>query len=315
MSSDLEDLVNGAIAFYQAGNNQRAIEILNEVLYKDPSNAEAHTHLGICFLNLGRDGDALQRLDSALRLDVTQDKAYFHRGRIFVRMGETVKAISDFRQTVRYDPENFEAYYELGICFYSMMRFDLAVKAFLKAARLSPDNAGYYANASLAANEFSMFTGALDLAKKAIKINPLVNYAHYAKGWALMGLGRYQEALPCLEESVRLGYDTVEVRRRRAELYHYFKRYHESIRDYLFILKKDPSNKSPFRIIKDLLPKIGHQDLASYCSLALSGNITAAEAIKQISSELDPMPPPSEVDFNALIDEISKWTSEGEARS
>ncbi|MBW1798542.1 MAG: tetratricopeptide repeat protein, partial [Deltaproteobacteria bacterium] len=82
-----EENIESAVKFFNAGEYNEAIDILEEITEKEPSNA----------------------------------KAWFLLGDSYLKLGKTKKAIESYKNTIRIDAENEGAFLGLGHC-YSAMR-------------------------------------------------------------------------------------------------------------------------------------------------------------------------------------------------
>jgi tetratricopeptide (TPR) repeat protein len=67
-------------------------------------------------------------------------------------------------------------------------------------------SAGEWMNKGLSLNNLGRFEEALDCLNHALTLNPLEALPWYNKGMALKNLGRFEEALACLEEAQKLGF-------------------------------------------------------------------------------------------------------------
>ena len=119
-----------------------------------------------------------------------------------------------YEEAIALDPKYATAYLGLGAVHYSLVgigasdspREDLKQALELHKKALALDNSNSSAHASLA-NLFLYFgeyDKGLSEAPKAVSLNPNSAMAYYALGWCLNSVGRPEEAISCLQKSLRL---------------------------------------------------------------------------------------------------------------
>jgi len=104
MSADIEELFLEGARVLTLKQFDKALEIFNKVLEKDP------THI----------------------------KALEGRATIYIQKGEIELAESDLKKAVNIEPENARIYYRLGQIYYRKKDLDKALEFFTKAIDLEP---------------------------------------------------------------------------------------------------------------------------------------------------------------------------------
>ena len=133
-------------------------------------SARAHGALGTAYASVGRHDDALRELFQALAIDPKDTGALYNAGVIYQRRGEWLQALTVFRGVTNLDP------------------------TFLAA----------WINVAAVNNSQAMFTPALDAADHALALRADAPSAHVARGFALRGLERLDEARDAFQEALRL---------------------------------------------------------------------------------------------------------------
>lgn len=86
-----------AIALVQGQEPMRGIMMLREIVQEDPSNAEAHWHLGLFSVQSGQWDKALDRFKKVRDLDEAGfPDVWFYLGRTYATMDSTDQAIACF---------------------------------------------------------------------------------------------------------------------------------------------------------------------------------------------------------------------------
>jgi len=126
----------------------------------------------------------------------------------YVLLGDYPSAIRWLEKAVELDSRNAEAWYFLGRAYYTRSRISEAKTAFEKALQLNPKDAKAENNLGLVFESEARPTEAIAAYKQAIawqQANPKQSEQPYLNlGGLLLDEGRNEEALPVLEEAVKL---------------------------------------------------------------------------------------------------------------
>ena len=90
--------INRGIAYYELGDNQRAIADFNEALRINPNDALAYYDRGIVRVRLGEFQGAIADYSEALRINPNSAAAYQNRGVARRESGDKPGAIQDFQK-------------------------------------------------------------------------------------------------------------------------------------------------------------------------------------------------------------------------
>ncbi|HEX9188191.1 MAG TPA: protein kinase [Vicinamibacteria bacterium] len=185
--------------------SRRALEI-------DPALAEAHASRGTALSLLGRHDEAEQAFVAAIRLDPDLFEAHYFYARNAFARGELEKAIREYEAAMRARPEDYQSPLLVGQIFEDLGRADEAravrrrgVRIAEEHLRLRPDDArALYmgANGLVALGETAR---GLEWADRALDLDPEDAMLLYNIGCIKAMAGARNEALDCLERSVRAG--------------------------------------------------------------------------------------------------------------
>ncbi len=110
-----------ALTLGSLGQNQEAVDLLDQVLQAAPNYAYAYYQRAyIKFLGLGDEDGAIDDFTKAILLMPRYAYTYLTRGTLYLRKGEKELAAQDFEKTIEYDLKgelaevSFYAYYYLG---------------------------------------------------------------------------------------------------------------------------------------------------------------------------------------------------------
>jgi tetratricopeptide (TPR) repeat protein len=173
-NSDLIQL-NLGVEHYKAGEISNAIEHFQAALRIDPANDSAHMDLGTALINLGRFDDAIQQFQEVLRLKPSSAAmAHCSIGIALTKAGRPREAIEHLQQALEINPNHLEACNNL---------------AWILAT--TSDNALRDPNR------------AVQLAQKAIELDPQGVDFFNTLGVAHYRAGHWQEALQWLNKSTQ----------------------------------------------------------------------------------------------------------------
>lgn len=195
------------LARYQlyAGERQKSIQLLDDVLRKNVSNAEAYFLKGMIFKEIGdtakaisnfqtsveqnpkyyqsymqlgllltkkKDTLALDYLNNALKLDPSSYEARYAIAMYHQEMNENEKAIELYNQMIMDFPQEKDAYYNIGYIHFQMDSVDKASRDFDRAIAVAPDYADAYYMRGLCAEVKKDFNNARHYYHQALKLNP-----------------------------------------------------------------------------------------------------------------------------------------------
>ncbi|HET7039196.1 MAG TPA: tetratricopeptide repeat protein [Gemmatimonadales bacterium] len=167
-----------------------AIHLLEEVIERGRSYADAHHLLGLCYHLAGQSDRALDLLDEALRINPRYVEAQVHRGIVLGEMGRTTEAERSFDQARHLTVRGVDG--------------------------IAAHHAGMLANHHAALGEAYAEAGAMDQAiaqyRTALTLGPTFQDLRFRLARLLLEAGRTLEAREALEEIVRARPTSIEAR-------------------------------------------------------------------------------------------------------
>jgi adenylate cyclase len=193
---DAEDLaLQCAAAQFKAGpigkEADAAYALCEQALAIDPNNVRALTVLGKKFwwpaaLGLSsdpkRDFERADELESkALALDPDDTWAHSLKGWILLAHGRNDEAVAEYERVLALDPSFADADVGLGFTYNKLGEFEKSLEYFDKAISVSPHDpllARFYGGKAWANFGLKNYDQAIDLARRAIAINPNIAIIH-----------------------------------------------------------------------------------------------------------------------------------------
>lgn len=189
--------------------NDRAIDIYQEIPVKSPYYRDAELRLALILADEGKSEEAIrhlsalekefpedQRISMAMTGVYMQDKAYDKAAEVMDRAIARIPHL---------EKENWLMLYQRGMAEERLKEWDKAEPDFRKALELSPDQPqvlNYLGYSLIDRNE--KLDEALNMVKKAAELRAQDGYIVDSLGWAYYKLGRYDEAVKTLENAIKL---------------------------------------------------------------------------------------------------------------
>jgi tetratricopeptide (TPR) repeat protein len=105
-----EDIFKIGMEALKKNDYRFAIACFDDVIRKNPKNAEAHYYLGLAHHGKGDYDNAIKDFSAAIKLNPKHLQAYTNRGNAFFQKKEYDKALRDFTFLIEIDPKNASTY-------------------------------------------------------------------------------------------------------------------------------------------------------------------------------------------------------------
>src|SRR6185503_11734766 len=236
-----QSLVELAIAYFNAGQYEKAAEPLHRALARDPGSAPAHHMMGKTHFMMGAYEEAERELEAVLALTPNdQDVAYtlglaylkqrkvaearriYERmvtqlrdgprlrvliGRAYRETGFFLEAIAEFKKAAALDPRFPRVHYYLGHTYLlkdGAARLGDAMKELKLELAAHPDD--FLANFYLGVIHMTegRWLAAVPVMEKASRLQPNNPDPHYFLGQAYQSLQKYEQAIEALRKAIEL---------------------------------------------------------------------------------------------------------------
>ncbi len=129
-----------ALAAYERGEPELAVELLREAVEADPGSAVAANDLGSVLAQLGRLDEAISALRRAIELAPSYPEAHNNLANLYQMTGNPEAAVASYRTALRLQPEYAEAYRNLASGLRRLGRMEEAAAALAKAVSIHPSS-------------------------------------------------------------------------------------------------------------------------------------------------------------------------------
>lgn len=183
----------------------KAIELYEDSLKKDPRDAETYNSLGFLYSKTGRIKESEAAFRKAAQMIGTDPSAvYEETARIYIEQGFYENAIKNAQKAIEINPDNLNAVYYLAKAASEAGNFGLADETFKTLVKRNPgDFEGRYEYGKMLANKGD-HEGALVQFEEAIRLAPEGAESRIGAGLELARLKRLGEAVDQFREAVRL---------------------------------------------------------------------------------------------------------------
>jgi tetratricopeptide (TPR) repeat protein len=221
------------IAEYQSSDVDAALRDLHLAIKEDPKNVQALTWLGIVELNAGHPELASEPLDRASELAPQDQNVLDYRVQAHMAVAKQAYtalykldpaswrlhrlnavidaqaddhkgAIAEYQLAIKLAPDDAELYEGMGWEYRKLGQADQAAKAFAEQLKLSPGNPIAMYNLGSAQVDSGHEHEALPLLQEVVKIYNHPTGADYYLGRALAAEGREQEAVQAFQRATTL---------------------------------------------------------------------------------------------------------------
>ncbi len=202
MSAMSKRLAEG-LALHQAGRLEEAERIYEEVVAREPRNADAQQFLGLVRLRRGDLEGAVERIGRAVALNPKVGAYHYNLGLALQRRGDVAGSLASYRRAVGLSPDLAEAHNNLGNLLRETGALEAAVESCRRAVALRGDWAEAHLNLGTALQAAGRFDEALSSLYRAIGISPNLASAHQAIGNVLQQRGQFADAIAAYRRSLQ----------------------------------------------------------------------------------------------------------------
>jgi len=205
---------NLGVAYHRDGANDKARTCLEDALAIDPDDGDSRYYLGLVLIGLGEYDRAVAELAAAgelLKTDTASSAAVSNAlGMARYKAGDNQDAMKEFAHTLDMAPENVEALYYLGQLNYKENGFAAAKPFFDRLTHAAVDQKTKdtlfttFFNMGVDFQDRGMSGSAAEMFEKASTLNPDDAETHYYRGYNLMALERYEDALSEFNKALSL---------------------------------------------------------------------------------------------------------------
>ena len=192
--------------YYLVKEHSKSFIYLNEIISKDPTNANAHFYKAMNFKELKDTMKAIQEFQSAYENDKNFYDAAIQLGLIFTAKNDQL-ANEYFSSAIRMQPRNEEAYFARGVYLQNNQKFTEALMDYRKVIAINPTRFDAYYNVGYINFDTKHFDEAIRNWDLCIQMNNTYVQAYYMRGLAEEVRGNFDKAKLNYEYTLQLAPD------------------------------------------------------------------------------------------------------------
>jgi predicted O-linked N-acetylglucosamine transferase (SPINDLY family) len=193
-----------ALGYHQAGRRAEAESIYRQILAQEPEHAGALHYLGVLAGQAGDLDRALDLIGRAVARTPAVAEYQCNLGEFYRRAGRLTEAITCLERAIALRPELAVAHGNLGNALREAGRIDDAIAALNRAIALEPRNAEYAGNLGLALQAAGRFEEAIAAHERSVALGPADPVAHRNRGAALHAAGHSGAAIEAYRRALAL---------------------------------------------------------------------------------------------------------------
>ena len=162
--------IETAVQLQMMGRLEEATSIFQDIVQKDPQNADAWHFLGIIAKQAGHTDAAQKLILQAIKLNNSQANYYISLASVERSLGNNADALAALNQAISVDPNDAGAHADLADLLHQSGEQSRAEATMMKALKLSPNTVEYYERAGFILQESGNSEEAAKFFKTAIEL-------------------------------------------------------------------------------------------------------------------------------------------------
>jgi tetratricopeptide (TPR) repeat protein len=216
----------------QAGQFERAVELIGKAIAVNANIAAAHNNLGRALLELKRPAQALASLDLAVALEPRHAMAHNNRGLALENLNRLEEALASYDRAIQSRPKFASAHCNRGNVLHALNRHGEALASYDRALDAGPDFTRAHYGRGNALQALHRYGAALASYDRAIALRPDFVEVYSNRGNTLLRLQRYEQALASYDRALVLRPDFAEAWSNRGATLQEMRRYDEALESY-----------------------------------------------------------------------------------
>ncbi|MCU1329927.1 MAG: tetratricopeptide repeat protein, partial [Bryobacterales bacterium] len=228
--------------YFAEGNSDRAIELFQQSLAKNPAAPKVRYNLGEALAQAGRSGEARVEYEQALRLRGAFPEAEYALANALIKTGDTASAIAHFQKAILLRPNYAEAHNNLGNLRANGGAFDEALRELTVAVQINPALTDAHINLARVLSAQHQLPAAIEEIRKAVSLNGRHAVARYNLAMLLQQTGSSLPAIAEYRRAVDIDPDFVEAHLRLAQALGDAGQLDASISEFREVLRRRPAD-------------------------------------------------------------------------
>ncbi len=273
--------LEAAVRAHRAGRVREAAAAYDELLRRDPDNADLMQRFGAALAELGRTEEGAQWMASSLELEPDRPTVLINLAKALHALGRDEAALRCGDRAASLDGTVAGAYRVRAAALTALGRREEALASSGQAVRLAMQDATAHLELGLALDAVGRSDDALACSSRALALDPNLGAAHHHHGILSARLGRQEQALRSFDRALKLQPYSAALHSNRGNALVELKRLAEAVQSYDTALAIEPSNPETLHNRAVMLALSGRsvEALRDYDELLARHGATAADLI------------------------------------
>lgn len=206
------------LQFHRAGDLQRAEQIYQGILAREPRHSETLHLLGFISQQRRQYEQAVSYISQAVAISPANAVYHCNLGAAYKLTGQLENAMRCFRRAVELKPGLADAQYNLGVVLDLLQQPAEAAECYRQAIRAKHDHAEAHNNLGNAMQVLGQLDEAAESFRRALRLSPKNAQAHYNLGNILQIRGKLDDALVEYDQALALSPNYAEAYYNRGNL-------------------------------------------------------------------------------------------------
>lgn len=193
------------ICYQEAGDDamEACTRAITSGKYSGNELAALYSNRGAAWYDRGNNERALRDQDDAIRIDPNYGPAYSNRGNVYSSFGQLDRAIQDYSKALEINPRDARTLNNRGDVYTAMGKYDLALQDLDAAIKIEPNAVGL-SNRCFARTLAGRTQDAIDDCNESLKLRPRSAVVLGRRGLAYLKLKKLDEALDDFETALKI---------------------------------------------------------------------------------------------------------------
>ncbi len=184
---------NIGVIYKQKNDYHKAIEYMLQSVLINQKYTKAYIDLASLYLKIGEKNNAKKLYQKVLKYDEDNTHVNHHLGKIYLQEINIKQSCYHLEKALKNDPQNIHILFDLVKVKDLLGEYEQALELCILLEDILPDDASILYNIAHILKKLCRLNEALPYYKKALKVNPDHENAHYGYSQALLGSGQWTE--------------------------------------------------------------------------------------------------------------------------
>lgn len=204
MQTSIENQLNLAKKYYEAGSLAEAESMCRQVVQQEPHQVKALFWLALIADQMGKTAESVDYYTTVLDVQPDLAEAHGNLGSVLLKQRRLEEAIAHHRQSVVLMPESAQAHYNLAVALSCDNKIEDAIEHYQKALSLMPDYVVAHHNLGIAFCQQKKFEAGIYHYKRVIELEPNHASAYFSLGEALYQQKKLEDAIAHYRQAIAI---------------------------------------------------------------------------------------------------------------